>query len=112
MISALEEEKESKTKEMEDAKAEKATAQETIAEKSGELSTISATLLDDQEYLKDLSAKCNEKAELWDERTAARSDELGAISQAISIIKGLTKEEEETFVQIQAAKHAPRADIT
>jgi chromosome segregation ATPase len=100
MISALEEEKESKTKEMEDAKAEKATAQETIAEKSGELSTISATLLDDQEYLKDLSAKCNEKAKLWDERTAARSDELGAISQAISIIKGLTKKEEPALVQI------------
>jgi len=103
-VSALEEEKETKTKEMEDAKANKATAQETIAEKSGELSTVSSTLLDDQEYLKDLSAKCNEKAKLWDERTSARSDELGAISQAMSIIKGVMPKKEGDFVQIGASK--------
>merc|ERR1719387_1135253 len=106
MISALEEEKESKKKELEDAKADKATASETIAEKSGELSTVSATLLDDQEYLKDLAAKCDDKAKLWEERTQARSDELGAISTAISIIKGLQKDDAE-FVQIRAKQSLP-----
>jgi len=101
VIEALEKEKESKTKELEDAKSDKAAAQELIAEKSGELSTISATLLDDQEYLKDLAAKCDEKAKAWDQRTSARSDELSAITQAVSIIKGLQKED---FIQIQATK--------
>jgi hypothetical protein len=105
VIEALKEEKSNKTKELEDAKADKATAVETITEKSGELSTISATLLDDQEYLKDVSAKCNEKAKLWEERTQARSDELGAISTAISIIKGVAPKKDE-LIQIHAKDRA------
>merc|ERR1719160_2270975 len=99
VIDALEEEKKSKNKEHETAKADKAAAQELIAQKSGELSTVSATLLDDQEYVKDLAAKCNDKAKMWNERTSARSDELSAISKAISIIKGLQKEE---FIKIKS----------
>jgi len=104
VIAALEEEKGEKEKEMEDAKADKAKAVETIAQKSGEVTTVSATLLDDQEYLKDLSAKCNDKAKLWEERSGARSDELNAVSTAISIIKGVMKD---FFVQVRAKRVLP-----
>merc|ERR1719335_93075 len=75
--------KKSKDKEYEDAKADKASTAETITQKSGDLSTISATLLDDQEYLKDLHAKCEDKSNMWDSRTEVRSSELTALTQAI-----------------------------
>merc|ERR1719261_729622 len=105
MIQALEDEKKTKAEELDTAKADKATAQEEIAQKSQDLSTTSATLLDDQEYLKDLAAKCEEKSKAWDQRTKGRSDELNALTTAVGIIKGIGGGEEGEFLQKKARGH-------
>jgi hypothetical protein len=68
-------------------KAKAATVTE-ISEKSGELTTVSAQLLDDQEFLKELAKTCEAQAKTWDQRTSMRADELAALTEAISIIKG------------------------
>merc|ERR1719265_236094 len=85
------------------AKKDKAATIQSIAEKSGELSTVSATLLDDQEYLKELAKTCESQAKTWDQRSQMRADELSALTEAISIIKGTvsqkTTEKTIRFVQ-------------
>ena len=53
-----------------------------------DLTTVAATLLDDQAYLQDVSKQCNEKAVLWDQRTQLRTNEIQAITQALEIMKG------------------------
>jgi len=55
---------------------------------SGDLSTCSATLLDDQQYLMELAKNCQAQGKMWDQRTKVRTEEITAITQAISVIKG------------------------
>jgi len=74
--------------ELDKAKKAKAATVAAIASKNGDLTTVSATLLDDQEYLKELAKTCQAQAKTWDQRSSMRSDELAAITEAISIIKG------------------------
>jgi len=62
------------------AKKSKAATVAEIESKMGELTTVSATLLDDQEYLKELAATCNAQAKTWDQRSNMRADELGALT--------------------------------
>jgi septal ring factor EnvC (AmiA/AmiB activator) len=85
------------------AKKAKAATIAAIEEKMGELTTVSATLLDDQEYLKELAAMCEAQAKTWDQRSNMRADELSALTEAISIIKGTvsakTTEKTIRFVQ-------------
>merc|ERR1719443_87869 len=40
----------------------------------------------------ELSKTCNDQADTWDQRSKARQDELSALSEAISIIKGTVSE--------------------
>merc|ERR1719158_1493489 len=70
------------------AKKAKSATVTAIEEKMGELTTVSATLLDDQAYLKELAATCEATAKTWDQRSSMRADELSALTEAISIIKG------------------------
>merc|ERR1719387_1655008 len=72
----------------------KRTAQKTesIATASGDLTATKAVLTDDQQYIKDLTAKCELKSKEWDQRSQMRQDELTAISTAISIVSGKVKE--------------------
>merc|ERR1719389_565581 len=69
-------------------KKEKSATMSQIEGMMGELTTVSATLLDDQEYIKELSATCGIQAKTWDQRSSMRADELSALTEAISIIKG------------------------
>merc|ERR1719482_2079311 len=61
---------------------------ELMAQNSKELTVVQATLTDDQAYLKDLSEKCNDKSKAWDQRSKIRSDELSALTSALTIVKG------------------------
>lgn len=81
-----------KTKEMEDAKKMKAKTIEEISSDSQELTVVAATLLDDQEYLKELSKMCSDKAKTWDQRSSVRSMELSVLTQAIAVLKSTVSE--------------------
>mmetsp|Transcript_22935 Transcript_22935/g.64111 ORF Transcript_22935/g.64111 Transcript_22935/m.64111 type:complete len:765 (-) Transcript_22935:105-2399(-) len=70
----------------------KAHTQEKIASTNQQLTSVAATLLDDQEYLKELSKMCSDKAVTWDQRSKVRQDELSALTAAISILKGAVSE--------------------
>eukprot|EP00928_Gymnodinium_smaydae_P079427 TRINITY_DN63360_c0_g1_i1.p1 TRINITY_DN63360_c0_g1~~TRINITY_DN63360_c0_g1_i1.p1 ORF type:complete len:755 (+),score=191.55 TRINITY_DN63360_c0_g1_i1:48-2312(+) len=72
---------------LEDAKKSKAQKQTEIESNSAELSTVSAVLLDDQAYLKELADMCSKRAQTWDQRSKVRSNELTALTAAIGIVQ-------------------------
>lgn len=81
-----------KTQELDDSKKEKSITSEQIASNSEELSTISADLLDDKDYLSQLAEICVAKAKTWDQRSQVRADELTALTAAVEIIKDTVAE--------------------
>jgi len=72
--------------ELAEAKKEKASTIAAIETNSEELTTVAATLLDDQEYLKELASMCHEKALTWDQRSKLRQNELAMLTEVIGII--------------------------
>jgi len=109
-----------KNGELEETKKEKADTKELIAENSQELTTVAATLLDDQQYLGKLAEMCTNTAKTWDQRSKVRSDELSTLVAAISIVKdsvkGNTSAKTVRFAQqgvivhlAEAAAHSPEA---
>jgi len=81
-----------KNKELDDTKKEKEETQAEIAKNSEDLTVVAATLLDDQEYLMELSKMCSDKAKTWDARSKMRADELSALTSAIDILEGKVSE--------------------
>merc|ERR1712166_752144 len=77
---------------MEQAKQDRDQKIEDIGTASQELTTTSAQLLDDMEYLDELNTACSEKAKTWDQRTKLRANELTAITQATGIVKATVAE--------------------
>merc|ERR1719217_1039671 len=77
-----------KNVELETAKKNREDVIAQIEEASEELSTVSAQLLADQEYMMELSKMCHEQAITWDQRTKMRADELSALTSAINIVGG------------------------
>ena len=69
------------------AKKDKAETIASIETNSEQLTTVAATLLDDQQYLKELAQMCHEKALTWDQRTKLRQSELAMLTEVIGIIK-------------------------
>merc|ERR1719387_2544385 len=67
---------------------ERAETTEDISTNQADLTETNAVLNDDRLYLKDLTAKCEAKAKLWDQRSQMRADELAALSQALVVLKG------------------------
>lgn len=78
----------SQTKLMEGATADRDSKTSDIGKANQELSTVSATLLDDMEYLDQTNNMCMEKAKTWDQRCQARAMELTGIAQAASFVVG------------------------
>lgn len=78
-----------------DSKTTKAAETKSISTASEDLTAVSAKLLDDQNYLTDLSAQCQEKAVIWDQRVDMRTRELQAIVSATQMIKSLEVESAE-----------------
>merc|ERR1719359_947473 len=102
-------------KELKDTNELKAEKMEAIAASSKELTETSATLTDDQNYLKDLTEKCNAKSKEWDQRSQMRQDELTALTTALTIVKEgvATKTTEKTVRLVQSAvKIAPHSVVT
>jgi len=62
-----------------------------IAEHRGSLVQSEGDMKDDEVYLKDLTAQCEERANDYDQRSAMRNDELSALSQALKILKNDVK---------------------
>jgi hypothetical protein len=76
-----------KTAELENSKKRRDSVIAEIQEASQELSTVSAQLLADQEYLTELAQMCHDHAITWDQRTQMRADELATLTSAMTIIK-------------------------
>jgi septal ring factor EnvC (AmiA/AmiB activator) len=76
-----------KTTKMEQAKKKKDETTESIAANTEELTTTSAELLDNQQYLTQLAKMCADKAKTWDQRSKVRADELSALTAAMTIVK-------------------------
>lgn len=76
-----------KTVELEESNKAKDKAVEEIAENSEQLTTVSATLMDDITYLQELSTGCSQKAKTWDQRSRVRVQEITAITEAMDIVK-------------------------
>jgi len=55
---------------------------------STDLSTVSANLKEDEDYMAQLVGQCEEKAKAWDKRSTLRANELSSISTALSVLKG------------------------
>merc|ERR1719326_1126684 len=93
-------------KNLERAEERRATVSKEISSANQDLTTTLAQLHDDQAYLKDLTAKCEDKSAEWDQRSTMRQDELSAITEALGIIKGTvaakTTEKTVRFVQAKA----------
>jgi len=102
------------SKQLKDTNELKAEKMEAIAASSKELTETSATLTDDQNYLKDLTEKCNAKSKEWDQRSQMRQDELTALTTALTIVKEgvATKTTEKTVRLVQSqAKVSPHAFV-
>jgi len=78
---------ERKTAEMEDVKALRAKTSKDITAMSQELTTLAATVHDDQEYLQTISRICFHKAKTWDQRSKMRQDEISTLTATIAILK-------------------------
>jgi len=74
------------------AQAKLADASKELGAQSQDLTMTSATLTDDQAFLKETTANCNSKAKSWDQRSKTRSDELTALTTALFIVKGKVAE--------------------
>jgi len=72
---------------LEEARKDKARTTEEIGAASEELSTTRAQLLDDKQYLSELSEMCVNTAKTWDVRSKVRADELSALTAATTIVK-------------------------
>jgi predicted nucleic acid-binding Zn-ribbon protein len=58
-----------------------------ISDLKEELVTAEDNLKDDSAYLKDLTTRCESKAQVWDQITSTRHEEVEAITQALEILK-------------------------
>jgi len=102
---ALETAEEGKTQMEEDIDA----CKEAITKATKSLVEAESALKDDQEYLKDLTERCETKAKDWDQRSQSRADELTALSKAIEVISGAKGVEAARALLLQAEVHVPAA---
>lgn len=77
-----------KNADLEDTKKAKSETIEEIASASEELTTVSADLLDDKQYLAETAVMCQNTAKTYDVRSSVRQDELQALTLATEVVKG------------------------
>jgi len=69
------------------------------------------TLQDDELYLKDLTARCEDRANDYDQRSAMRNDELTALTQALSVLKGTVAKKDHANVRALLQEHTAKVAI-
>jgi len=79
-----------------------------IAAHRGDLVERDGMLKDDEQYLKDLTARCEDRANDYDQRSAMRGDELTALTGALKVLKGTVQSR--TNVNVRALLQAPVVD--
>lgn len=80
-----------KQTEMNQKKEERETTVGNIATDSAELSTVSADLLADKDYMAQTARMCEDTAKTWDSRSQVRADELSALTAATAVVKDSVK---------------------
>jgi chromosome segregation ATPase len=92
--------------------------EKTISDDRGDLVAAEGTLKDDQQYLKELTKKCETSAKDWDQRSSMRAGELEALSGALEVltkeggVKDLDEVNERAFIQKKAAAEAPKKAVS
>merc|ERR1719159_2209151 len=109
VMQALTDEKKKAEKLLGDATKIKATDMEGIAKASAELTSVSATMTDDQAYLTELTGTCNEQSKVWDQRSKMRQDELTALTSALTIVKDKVATKTSGTVRLVQESSAPVA---
>jgi len=66
-----------------------------VAQAKEDLVSEQTALQDAEVYLKDVKLRCEARAKDWDQRTAARKDEVEALTAALGILEGTVKEADE-----------------
>merc|ERR1719265_798833 len=84
-----------------------------IAQHREDLITADGLLKDDELYLKDLTARCEDRANDYDQRSAMRNDEVTALSSALDILTNSVKSAADTankraFLQAPEGVPAPK----
>jgi chromosome segregation ATPase len=85
-----------------------------IAEDRGNLVQSEADMKDDEQYLKDLTARCEDRAHDWDQRSSMRNNEIEAITQALTVLTGDVKskaDEVNKRALLQAYRKAEAASV-
>jgi len=89
-----------------------------IAAHRGDLVESEGDMKDDEQYLKDLTARCEDRANDYDQRSAMRGSELGALTSALDTLKKGVRgaanavNKRALLVQTVAAAVAPSAKKT
>merc|ERR1719478_38603 len=82
-----------------------------IAQHREDLVTAQSLLKDDELYLKDLTARCEDRANDYDQRSAMRGAELDALKGALKVLRGKVKDRaddvNERALLIQKGKVVP-----
>merc|ERR1719352_1590274 len=86
-----------------------------IAKHRENLVTADGQLKDDELYLKDLTARCEDRANDYDQRSAMRNDELEALAGALKVLKGTVKAatsaNKRALIQQSSGKAMPTAKL-
>jgi len=110
--SDMEEKIDTAKKQIETLKGEISDLTSEIADLKEELITAEDDLKDDSVYLKDLTTRCESKAQAWDQRTSTRQEEVDAITKALEILKDDKVKDADEINKRVAEKKPKKADDT
>merc|ERR1719453_3023483 len=78
-----------------------------IAQHREDLVTAEGQMKDDELYLTDLTARCEDRANDYDQRSAMRGDELAALTGALKVLKGTVKAKDSANVRALLLQKKP-----
>jgi len=74
-------------KDLADASKQKSSTVEELGKDTQALTEASGTLIDDKQYIQELTNVCNRKAQEWDQRSTMRQTEITALGDALATLK-------------------------